>query len=93
MLPVLWSSAAEADLLEIILFIGERDPFAAERLGVLVRESTWPLSEHPYLFKRSERMPDCRELVIHPNYVLVYRIGAASIEVLRILHSRQKYPA
>ena len=51
MLPIVWNAQAEDDLLSIIEFIGERDPWAAERLGEAIRASTWPLPEHPYLFR------------------------------------------
>lgn len=91
MLPIVWSDEAEADLLAIIDFIGERDPWAAERLGEAIRDSTWPLPEHPYLF-RPGRVPGTREIVAHPNYVVVYRVELACIEVLRVLHARQEYP-
>ena len=92
MLLVVWATEAEEDLLNIIQFIGERNPSAAERMAELIKESTWPISEHPMLFKRSTRMLGCREIVVHPNYILVYKIGMAQVEVLRVLHSRQQYP-
>ena len=33
-----------------------------------------------------------REIVVHPNYVVVYRVTASAIEVINVLHSRQQYP-
>ncbi len=92
MLPVIWSHQAEADLLSIVSFIGERNARAADQLGEAIRSSTWPLLEHPYLFRRSQRVPNCREIVVHPNYVVVYHVGAESIRVLRVLHVRRQYP-
>jgi toxin ParE1/3/4 len=89
---VVWSADAESDLVEIAAFIDERNPFAARRLVSLIRESTVLLTYHPYLFKRSERMPDCREIVAHPNYIVIYRVEIDSIEILRVLHARQQYP-
>lgn len=91
MLPIVWNAQAEDDLLSIIEFIGERDPWAAERLGEAIRASTWPLPEHPYLF-RPGRVLGTREIVAHPNYIIVYRVELASIQILRVLHSRQEYP-
>ncbi len=32
-----------------------------------------------------------KEAIVHPNYVLVYRVADA-IEILAILHARQQYP-
>jgi toxin ParE1/3/4 len=91
-LPVVWSADAEDDLAEIIQFIGERNPRAAERLWSLVCDSVLPLSDHPYLYRKSERIPGTREVVVHPNYVVVYRVTLNVIEVLRVLHVRQQYP-
>lgn len=92
MLPLVWSHQAQSDLLSIITYIGERNPIAAERLADAIRASVWPLQEHPELFRKSERVPGCREIVVHPNYILVYRVEPASVRVLRILHARQQYP-
>ncbi len=45
----------------------------------------------PYLF-RLGRVPDTREHVVHPNYIVVYQVGDEVIDILRVLHSRQQYP-
>lgn len=91
MLPVIWSPKAEDDLLEIIQFIAERDPWAAERIGEAIRDSTWPLPEHPYLF-RPGRVLGTREIVAQPNYIVVYRVELECVKVLRVVHARQEYP-
>ena len=62
-LSVVWSADAEDDLAEIIQFIGERNPRAAERLWSLVSDSVLPLSDHPYLYRKNERIPGSREVV------------------------------
>lgn len=49
MLPIVWAVAAEDDLAEIIRFVGERNPLAAEKLWNLLHDSVLSLSEHPYL--------------------------------------------
>ena len=36
----------------------------------------------------SERAPGLREIVAHPNYLVLYRI-----EVVAIVHSRREFPA
>lgn len=46
---------------------------------------------HPYLY-RSGRLPNTREAVVHPNYILVYRIGTETIQIVSVLHSRKQYP-
>ncbi|RMW98760.1 type II toxin-antitoxin system RelE/ParE family toxin [Allofranklinella schreckenbergeri] len=91
MLPIVWTEAARADLLGIVSYVAERNPAAAMRLGRAIEESTWPLPEHPHLF-RPGRVPGTREIVADSNYIVVYRIGLRHIEILRVLHARQEYP-
>ena len=33
-----------------------------------------------------------RELVAHPNYVIVYRVSETTVEIVNVLHARQQYP-
>jgi plasmid stabilization system protein ParE len=37
-------------------------------------------------------LPDTREIVAHPNYVVVYRILKTRVRVLNVLHARREYP-
>jgi toxin ParE1/3/4 len=91
-LPIIWLPRAQGDLAGIIEYIAQDNPFAAKRMQQRLDDAVLSLSEHPYLFARSARMPSCREIVVHPNYILIYRVGAVSIDVVRIVHARQQYP-
>lgn len=93
MLPIVWLQSADADLQSIIEYIGQRNLLAAERLWARLRASVLPLSEHPYLYPASERVPGLREIVAHPNYIVLYRVAAERIEVVSIVHARQQFPA
>lgn len=33
-----------------------------------------------------------REAVVHPNYILVYRVTADAVEIVSVVHARQEYP-
>lgn len=57
----------------------------------LIETSILPAAEHSYLF-RTGRVSGAREIVAHPNYVLIYSATAERIEVVDVLHSRQQYP-
>lgn len=92
MLPVSWAQEADADLAQIIAYVGERNEQAAVALWKRIVSSVEPLSEHPYLYKASERVPGCREIVAHPNYIVVYRVSMRAVEILRVLHARRQYP-
>jgi toxin ParE1/3/4 len=92
MLDVVWATEAEADLAQIIDYIGQRDPVAAIGLWHRIQEGIAHLGDHPNLFKASERVAGCREMVVHPNYILIYQVTSKCIEILRVLHARQLFP-
>jgi plasmid stabilization system protein ParE len=92
MLPIMWLESADADLAAIIDYIGERNIGAAERMWHRLQGSVLPLSEHPYLYPISARVPGLREVVAHPNYVVLYRVASDCVEVVNIVHARQQYP-
>ena len=58
----------------------------------LLRSSVLPLSEHPYLYRQSDRVPGLRQIVAHPNYIVVYRVLADQVEITGVLHSHSEYP-
>jgi addiction module RelE/StbE family toxin len=89
-LPVIWRAEARADLLAIITYIAERNVDAAERLQAMIEHAVERLPMHPYVH-RSGRVPGTREAVVHPNYIIIYRVANA-IEILAVLHARQQYP-
>ena len=91
MLPIIWRASARADLAAIIRYIAEHDIPAARRLKSHLESVVLPLAEHPYLY-RPGRVAGTRELVAHPNFILVYRVKADCVEVVSVLHSRQEYP-
>lgn len=91
MLPIVWRATARDDLLQIIRYIANEDPKAARQLKERLESVVLPLAEHPYLY-RFGRVPGTRELIAHPNYILVYRVAADAMEVVNVLHARQQYP-
>ena len=91
MLPILWRAEAQADLEAILAFIADRNPQAALNLYDDIERVVSQLPQHPYLY-RPGRVSGTHELVAHPNYIVVYRVGVTSIEIVSVLHSRQQYP-
>jgi addiction module RelE/StbE family toxin len=91
MLPIKWSAAGLNDLGLLIDYIAAFNPDAAAALQSRIEQSVLPLSQHPYLF-RPGRVSGTRELVAHPNYIVVYRVLNDSIEITNVLHARQQYP-
>jgi len=91
MLPVIWNLDATDDLRSITDYIGEYNPWAAKRLGAAIRASTDPLPQNPYMYRRSDRIPGCREIVVHSNYIVIYRVDLDCIRIMRVVHARRMY--
>ena len=45
----------------------------------------------PKLYKAG-RVKGTREIVVRPNYIMVYRVTGDVVEVLRVLHAAQQWP-
>ena len=48
-------------------------------------------AHRPTLY-RPGRVQGTREIVVRPNYVVVYRMLRCSAEILRVLHASQQWP-
>ena len=91
MLPVECKLAARLDLIEIIDYIAQENPQAAEKMKRLLDDTAERLGEMPYINRRG-RVAGTREKIAHRNYIIVYRITSDKIEILNIVHSRKNYP-
>lgn len=89
---VVWLETASKDLDEILGYIEDRNVLAALNLQESIEYAVSQLPFHPYLY-RLGRVPGTRELVIHPNYLVIYRVSVSAIEIINVMHSRQQYPA
>jgi addiction module RelE/StbE family toxin len=85
-----WRPEARAELWQILNYIGDRQLVAANELHQAIEAATSALPQHPYLY-RFGRVPGTREIVVHPNYLVVYRV-TDRIEIVAVLHARQEYP-
>lgn len=86
-----WKPAAIADRKNITAYIAQDNPRAAIEMGDLLMQKAAHLDLHPKL-GRVGRVKGTRELVVHPNYILIYRIVGEVVEVLRVKHGAQKWP-
>ena len=91
MLRLEWSPRAEVDVEEIFTYIANYSVAAAIRLREAIVTCAERLPEHPYMYRRG-RAPGTREAVVHPNYILIYEVGAYAVEVMRVIHARREYP-
>jgi plasmid stabilization system protein ParE len=90
-LRLVWRAGALDDLDDILTYIAERDIGAAERLYPAIEACAERLPEQPFMF-RPGRVPGTREAVVHPNYILIYRVTTDAVEIVNLVHARQRYP-
>nr|WP_080635295.1 type II toxin-antitoxin system RelE/ParE family toxin [Pseudomonas fuscovaginae] len=87
---VKWRPQALEALAEILDYIEQYNPAAAASLHHTIVTAAEGLSSMPYSFKPG-RLPETREMVVHPNYVVVYQVND-HVDIVAVLHSRQQYP-
>lgn len=91
MLRLVWRESAREDVKQITSYIADRDLAAAERLKRVIEMVAENLPQHPLMYRRG-RAAGTREAVVHPNYIIVYRVTAEAVEIVNVLHARQQYP-
>lgn len=89
---VVWLETASQDLDQILAYIEDHNLLAALSLQQSIEYAVSQLPFHPYLY-RLGRVVGTRELVVHPNYLVIYRVAVSAIEIINVLHARQQYPA
>jgi toxin ParE1/3/4 len=90
-LVVEWKDMARADLLAIVDYISDDNPDAAQQLKDDIEAKTSQLPFHPDIY-RPGRIAGTREMVAHPNYIVVYAVNSRAITILRVLHAAQSWP-
>jgi len=87
-----WSPEARTDLREMVLYLTDKNPYAAKALYERIETAATELIENPYI-GRPGRVPGTRELVItNTSYILPYQIRQNRLEILRVYHGARKWP-
>ena len=86
-----WEAEARRQYRDSLTYIAAQDASTAEALGLEIARKLNLLVQFPEMGRKG-RVPRTRELVVHPNYILIYMVRRNSIDVIRFLHSRQLYP-
>jgi addiction module RelE/StbE family toxin len=84
---LIWTNRALKRLDDIADFIARDNPLRAQTFVVELRNKLEVLKTQS--LGRSGRVFGTKELVLHPNYLAVYRIKANQVQVLTILHTAQ----
>ena len=93
MTKIVWLRSALANVIKIHqYYVDEGVPDQARRISAKIRSSVLQLKEFPAL-GRPGRVSGTHEIVVTKTpYLVVYRIHADQIQILRVLHSSQKWP-
>ncbi len=92
---IVWAPSSRADLRNLITYIAQEDPGAAERMGFRILEK----AEQAARFPSSGRIvpefgvSDIRELQL-PPYRIIYRIRESEslVEIVRVWHASRDRP-
>lgn len=91
MLIIEWKRNAVLDFIEILDYISQRNPNAAEKIENIINEAVEKIADSPYS-ARTGRVIGTRKKIAHPNYIIVYRVLTDKIEIVNIIHARRNYP-
>ncbi|MBY5561995.1 type II toxin-antitoxin system RelE/ParE family toxin [Rhizobium leguminosarum] len=96
MRPVLWSKQAHQDNLEILRYIAEDNPNAAERVVDAIEDAGKKLGE--FATGRPGRITGTYEKSLtRLPYIISYELwsiaGRESVVILRVLHTARDWPA
>ena len=87
---------AREDLRAIVQYIGKDNPTRTKSFAKELRDKTKPLAQHPELGRQGRPgLPDyLRELVVHPNYIVLYRVlaNARTVQILRVKRAAHQMP-
>jgi toxin ParE1/3/4 len=91
-MQVVWTAKALRDLAVLRSYISQDKPPAAERQVELILAVVTGLARFPHS-GRPGRRAGTRELVVGQTpYLVPYRVRGDLVEVLRVLHGRQRWP-
>ncbi len=84
-----WTRGALRNLEEILQYIAADNPQRATSFAQELRDKVENLAAFPGL-GRPGRVPGTRELVLHPNYLAIYRVQGDDVHILRVHHTAMR---
>ena len=88
---VRWTRRALDDLQRIAGHIAEDNPLAATEFAAAVQTRAARLQQFP-LLGRIGAFQDTRELIVHRNYIVTYRVRTDEVQVLQVWHVARDQP-
>jgi toxin ParE1/3/4 len=89
---IVWQRRAVADLYRVCDYIRLQNPTAAQKIGTIINAAIEGLRRYPEMGRNGE-VAGTRELIVTGTpYLAVYRLHDGRLQILRILHGKQKWP-
>ncbi|MEI6117417.1 MAG: type II toxin-antitoxin system RelE/ParE family toxin [Burkholderiales bacterium] len=85
-MSIKWTKTALRSIDEIAAFIAKDNPPRATSFVLELQDSVTKLQAHPGM-GRAGRVAGTRELVLHKNYIAIYRVRDDDVEILRLHHA------
>lgn len=86
-----WTEKALSDFVSILEYIEQDNPERAKSFAAELQKKVNNLAEFPSMGR-----PGCvmgtRELVVHENYVIPYRVRGGAVMVLSVRHAARRLP-
>jgi toxin ParE1/3/4 len=82
-----WTNRALGRLDEIASYIAKDNPTRAKTFVTELRDKVAILRSHQ--LGKAGRVFGTKELVLHPNYLAVYRVKDDEIQIITIMHTAQ----
>ncbi|WP_044560926.1 type II toxin-antitoxin system mRNA interferase toxin, RelE/StbE family [Azospirillum sp. B4] len=90
-MKLIWTRPANIDRKAIRDYIAQEKPAAALALDELFSEKALLLTKHSAI-GRPGRIVGTRELVVHRNYILIYRVDGDAVRILSLVHTARQWP-
>jgi addiction module RelE/StbE family toxin len=91
-MPIKWLRTALRNLDHHASYIAKDNPDAARRAVERVQAAVGQLTQYPSV-GRIGRVAGTRELIVGGTpWLIVYRVRADAIEIIRVLHGAQRWP-
>jgi toxin ParE1/3/4 len=92
-MQIVWTKRAVLNLHHVREFIRVDNPAAVEKVGAKIEAAVLQLARFPQA-GRAGKASGTREIMVTGTpYFAVYRLRGDAVEILRVLHRRQKWPS
>ena len=85
-MSIKWTKTSLRSVDEIAGYIAKDNPTRAISFVMELQDAVSKLQVHPGM-GRAGRVPGTRELVLHKNYIAIYRVRGDDVEILRLHHA------